>query len=165
MPPKPILEFAALPTEVVADIEAIRKVNPQRHEMELLTAVTLLDKERGIAVAYKDIGPNEFWIRGHMPDFPLMPGVLMIEAAAQLGAYYCKTFGIFPDADFIGLGGMNDVRMRGIVRPGDRLWIVGKEGRFNPRMMIFSLQGFVEGKMVFEVEMLGVPMKSESPRD
>ena len=64
-------------------------------------------------------------MRGHMPDYPLLPGVLMCEAAAQLCSYYVVTQGLL-QGDFIGFGGMENVRFRGTVRPGDRLVLVGK---------------------------------------
>lgn len=161
MPPKAIVEFDQFPQETVADIEAIRKVNPQRFELEQVTAITRMDFESGIVVGYKDVTPNEFWVKGHMPFFPLMPGVLMLEAAAQIGSYFCRTQGLLTSGDFIGLGGMDRVRYRGVVRPGDRLWIVGKIGKPHTRRMTFDFQGFVDGKMVFEAQMIGIPLDTK----
>lgn len=158
MPPKAIVEYDQFPQETVADIETIRKVNPQRHEMEQVTAITKMDFETGIVVGYKDVTPNEFWVKGHMPFFALMPGVLMLEAAAQMGSYFCRIQGYLTTGDFIGLGGMDRVRYRGVVRPGDRLWIVGRIGKPHTRQMKFEFQGFVNGKMVFEAEMIGIPL-------
>jgi 3-hydroxyacyl-[acyl-carrier-protein] dehydratase len=161
MPPKAIVEFDQFPQETVADIEAIRKINPQRLEMEQVTAITKMDFETGIMVGYKDVTPNEFWVKGHMPFFALMPGVLMLEAAAQMGSYFCRRQGHLIAGDFIGLGGMDRVRFRGVVRPGDRLWIVGRIGKPHTRRMAFEFQGFVNGKMVFEAEMLGIPLDTK----
>lgn len=161
MPPKPILPVDQFPSEVVADLEAIRKVNPQRLEMEQVTAVTLMDVENGVVVGYKDVAPDEFWTAGHMPSFPLMPGVLMLEAAAQIGSYFCRTQGLLTSGDFIGLGGMDHVRFRGVVRPGDRLWIVGKIGKPHTRRMSFEFQGFVKDRMVFEAQMIGIPLDTQ----
>src|SRR5947209_175103 len=110
---------------VVADKEAIRRVNPQRFEMEQLDAIVLLDPVQHLVAGYKDVRPDEFWVRGHMPGYPLMPGVLMCEAAAQLCAYYITTHGLMY-GDYIGFGGLENVRFRGVVRPGDRLLLVGK---------------------------------------
>lgn len=66
----------------VVDIEAIRTVIPHRYEMEQLSGILKFDPEHKIIVGYKDISNNEFWVRGHIPGRPLMPGVLMLEAAA-----------------------------------------------------------------------------------
>src|SRR5438874_12615378 len=81
-------------SRVVADRDAIRKVNPQRFEMEQLDAIVLVDAARELIAGYKDARPDEFWVRGHMPDYPLMPGVLMLEAAAQICSYYSVTQGL-----------------------------------------------------------------------
>src|SRR3990170_4709464 len=119
-----ILDFSEYDLErVIADIEDIRKCNPQRFEMEQLTAIVFDDVERGICVGYKDVSPNEFWVRGHMPGMPLMPGVIMCEAAAQLCSYHVQRHNLL-GAEMIGFGGLDDVRFRGTVRPGDRLVIV-----------------------------------------
>jgi 3-hydroxyacyl-[acyl-carrier-protein] dehydratase len=144
-------------SHVVADQEAIRRINPQRFEMEQLTAIVLLDPERQLVVGYKDVRPDEFWVRGHMPDYPLLPGVLICEAAAQLCSYYITTQGLV-QGDFIGFGGLENARFRSPVRPGDRLILVGKGVRFHRRQTIFNVQGFVGSTMVFHADILGVPL-------
>jgi 3-hydroxyacyl-[acyl-carrier-protein] dehydratase len=143
--------------QVVADQEAIRQVNPQRHEMEQLTAIVHVNREQHLIAGYKDVRADEFWVKGHMPDYPLMPGVLMCEAAAQLCSYYTATEGLL-QGDFIGFGGLENVRFRNPVRPGDRLVLVGKAIRLNRRQTIFNVQGFVGGTMVFHADVIGVPL-------
>src|SRR5581483_11224435 len=138
---------------VLADQEAIRKVNEQRFEMEQLTAVVHVDRENLLIVGYKDVRADEFWVRGHMPSYPLLPGVLMCEAAAQLCSYYTFTQGLL-QRDFIGFGGMENVRFRGTVRPGDRLVLVAKATRLHHRQTIFSVQGFVGSTMVFHADII-----------
>jgi 3-hydroxyacyl-[acyl-carrier-protein] dehydratase len=158
MPPPLILDPTALDFgHVVADIDAIHKVNPQRFEMEALTAVILLDPARKLVAGYKDVKADEFWIRGHMPGFPLMPGVMLCEAAAQLCSYYVMTQKTF-DSDFVGLGGLSDVKFRGMVRPGDRLVIVGRMTRERKMIAECSTQGFVGERMVFEAKVQGIPL-------
>src|SRR3974377_527461 len=126
MPPEVHLNVENLDlTRIVADREAIRKVNPQRFEMEHLTAIVHVDTEHNIIAGYKDVAADEFWVRGHMPGFPLLPGVLMCEAAAQLCSFYTATQGLL-QGDFIGFGGLEKVRFRAPVHPGDRLVLVGK---------------------------------------
>jgi 3-hydroxyacyl-[acyl-carrier-protein] dehydratase len=141
----------------VADKEVIRRVNPQRFEMEQLDAIVLIDPAQHLVAGYKDVRPNEFWVRGHMPDYPLMPGVLMCEAAAQLCSYYITTQGLAP-GDFVGFGGLEDVRFRSPVKPGDRLVLIGKGIKLDPRKTVFNVQGFVGETMVFHAEVLGVPL-------
>jgi 3-hydroxyacyl-[acyl-carrier-protein] dehydratase len=142
---------------IVADQEAIRKVNPQRFEMEQLTAIVYVDSAQHLIAGYRDVKSDEFWTRGHMPDYPLFPGVLMCEAAAQLCSYYITTNGLL-QGDFIGFGGLENVRFRGPVRPGDRLVLVGKGLKMNRRQSIFNVQGFVGSTIVFHADVIGVPL-------
>jgi 3-hydroxyacyl-[acyl-carrier-protein] dehydratase len=142
---------------VVADREAIRKVNPQRFEMEQLHAIVYVDREQHLIVGYKDVTADEFWVRGHMPGYPLMPGVLMCEAAGQLCSYYFATHGIL-NVDFIGFGGVENMRFRGMVRPGDRIVLVGKGIRVHPRQTVFNVQGLVGQTLVFHGDIIGMPM-------
>ena len=142
----------------VAGIEEIRAVNPQRHEMEQVTAIVLVDAENQIVVGYKDVTDSEFWVRGHMPDFPLMPGVLMCEMAAQVSSYYAQTHGLLGDG-ITGFGGLDAVRFRGMVRPGDRLVIAAKIRQVRRhRMATWAFQGFVDGELVVEGELRGVQL-------
>ena len=91
MPPAPLVDPAAIDTSrVLVDREGIGRCNPQRFEMEQLTAIVHLDLENKLVIGYKDVKPDEFWVRGHMPDYPLMPGVLICEAAAQLSSFFCN---------------------------------------------------------------------------
>src|SRR5215472_4710000 len=119
MPPE--LHFDPLKLDlnnVVADKEAIRAVNPQRYEMEQLSAIVHVDTEQGIIAGYKDVRPDEFWVRGHMPGDPLLPGVLMCEAAAQLASFYIVKYSGILFGNFIAFGGLEDVRFRAPVRVG-----------------------------------------------
>jgi len=142
---------------VVADHEAVLRVNPQRFEMEQLTAIVYVDAEQHIVAGYKDVRCDEFWVRGHMPGYPLLPGVLMCEAAAQLCGYYIVTSGLLT-GDFVGFGGMENVRFRGPVKPGDRLVLIGKGLRIHRRQCVFNVQGFVGTTMVFHGDIIGGPL-------
>ena len=79
---------------------------------------------------------------------------MMVETAAQLVCYYVmakeKRNG------FLGFGGVDGVKFRGSVLPGQRIVLVGKMLEVRPRRCKGSVQGFVEGQMVFEGEITGV---------
>lgn len=144
---------------VVADIHEIRRANPQRYEMEQLTAIVLIDPEKNICVAYKDITEHEFWIRGHMPGMPLMPGVIMCEAAAQVCCYFTDKYKLLGEDVITGFGGIEDVRFRGPVRVGDRLVLTSELLKLRRGMLVIArFQGFVNNVLVVEGKILGIPL-------
>jgi 3-hydroxyacyl-[acyl-carrier-protein] dehydratase len=156
MPPAAILDPETVDTsKVLYGRDAIREGNPQRFEMEQLDAIVHFDASRKIIAGYKDVSGDEFWIRGHMPGYPIMPGVLMCEAAAQLASYYCHLTHAIKDG-FLGFGGMEDVRFRGTVHVGDRLLIIAKAVRLHRLQNTFDTQGFVGPNMVFHARVIGV---------
>lgn len=143
---------------VIADIEEIRRYNPQRFDMEHLTAIVFENLEEMICVGYKDVTHDEFWVKGHMPGMPLMPGVIMIEAAAQLSSYFAlKTDAL--GASMLGFGGLERVRFRDPVIPGDRLVLLTKFLKARRgRMVVAAFQGVVGNSLVLEGELKGIPI-------
>jgi len=142
---------------IVADTEEIHRYNPQRFEMAQLTAICYENSENCICVGYKDLGPNEFWVRGHMPGMPLMPGVIMCEAAAQTASYYALKHKLM-EAKVIGYGGLEEVRFRGVVRPGDRFVVVARLLKVRRLMLTCEFQCFVRENLVCEGILKGGPL-------
>ena len=141
---------------VVMSIDEIRQYIPHRYEMEQLTGVIHLDVAAGQIVAFKDVRPDEFWVRGHIPGRPLLPGVLMIEAAAQMSSLYYKK--VQQDPRFLGFGGVDGVKFRGQVVPGDRLLLLGQAVEIRSRRAVFDTQGVVGNRLVFEARITGMPI-------
>jgi 3-hydroxyacyl-[acyl-carrier-protein] dehydratase len=140
------------------DLEEIRRVNPQRHEMEQLTGIVHVAPPSDGIVGFKDVTDKEFWIRGHMPGFPLMPGVVLCECAAQLAGFFARKYNLL-DGDFLGFGGMSNVKFRVPVYPNCRLILAAHVTKVRPkRRAEFQFQGFVDGTMFFSGEMIGVPV-------
>ena len=164
MPPELILDPAQLDTSrVIVGREELRKTNPQRFEMEQIDGIVLIDLEEQIIAGFKDVRPDEFWVRGHMPGFPLLPGVLMCEAAAQMVSYFIAVSSMIRPGDFVGFGGMENVRFRGMVKPGDRLVLTGKGIKIHRRQTIFNVQGFVGKGLVFHADIIGVQLSKSAP--
>ena len=145
-------------SNVLAGIDEIRALNPHRHEFEMLTAVVHIDPSRHVIVGYKDVTDKEYWVRGHMPGFPLMPGVLMCEAAAQLCSYYYVSQKIGDPGVLLGLGGLDETRFLRQVRPGERLVMVGTGVKVHRRMTKIRVVGTVNGDKAFETLVTGVPI-------
>jgi 3-hydroxyacyl-[acyl-carrier-protein] dehydratase len=142
----------------IADITEIRRFNPQRGRMEHLSAIVYVDPEKHICVGRKDITDQEFWVDGHMPGMPLMPGVIMCEAAAQLASFYTQRFDLL-GSEMVGFGGLEDVRFRDPVVPGDKLYIVTLLTKVRRgRMIVCRFEGFVDNRLVFDGGLKGIPL-------
>jgi 3-hydroxyacyl-[acyl-carrier-protein] dehydratase len=135
--------------------EDIEKVNPQHFEMQQLDGVLWYDKPNMLVLGYKDVTDKEFWVRGHIPGRPLMPGVIMIECAAQLLSFFVKA--VMGEVGFIGFASIENAKFRSTVEPGQRLLMLGKITKFRPgRKYDAYIQGIVEGKMVFDTTVSGM---------
>lgn len=147
------LEWVDAP--VVYDQAAVHERIPQRHEMALLQAVVHHDPDEHFAVGYHDTTDREFWVRGHIPGRPLMPGVVMVEAAAQLSAFVSSFIVQQSDGRLFGFAGLEKARFRGQVVPGDRLLIMARAVRVRRSLATFATQCFVKDKLVFEGDIIG----------
>src|ERR1700722_14841667 len=140
MPPQLLYDISQIDLNALAfDQEAIRECNPQRGDMEHLNGIVYADASEGKIIGYKDVRADEFWIPGHIPGRPLLPGVLMIEAGAQLASFYTRKF--IGWKGFIGFGGAEDIRFRQPVPPGNRLYIVGLKTQERHRRVCCKVQG------------------------
>ena len=131
MPPPLLFDLSQidLEAEPAFDKEAICKVNPQRFEMQQLDGILGYDKVKALVLGYKDVTEKEFWIRGHIPNRPLMPGVIMVEAAAQLSSFFMKQ--VFQEQGFIGFAGIESAKFRSTIEPGKRLYLLARGGIIN----------------------------------
>ena len=154
---EPFVDFSDFDQEkVLVDRDAICTVNPHRYEMVLLDGIFHLDEMT--AVGFKDVTEDEFWVRGHFPDRPLMPGVLICECAAQLSSYFALTTKMV-DTGYVGLGGLENIRFRGPVAVGDRLIVMLRRRKMRRNYMFTAdFQGFVDQTLVVEGVVKGVAL-------
>lgn len=157
MPSVPIVDLSTLDLNAVAaDAAVVARFNPQAGDMRMLDHIVWVSDDgcRGVGVRF--IRHDEFWIPGHIPGRPLLPGVLMIEAGAQMASFMQKNK--YNRQGFLGFTRCDDTSFRGQVVPGDTLYLVGEEVESTARRFISRVQGFVNGKIVFESTVTGMIM-------
>src|SRR6185503_12778130 len=136
------------------DIDAIREILPHRYPFLLVDRIEELEAERIVGI--KNVTVNEPFFAGHFPDYPVMPGVLIIEAMAQVAGVLVLS-GI-PDRKnkLVLLAGVDGAKFRKPVRPGDQLRMEMKILRSRASMAKVSGTATVDGVVVAEAEMLCV---------
>jgi 3-hydroxyacyl-[acyl-carrier-protein] dehydratase len=161
-----ILDFSEYDlNQIIAGPDEIRRYNPQRFEMEMLTAVVHEDLVRKLGVGYKDVRHDEFWARGHMPGMPIMPGVMICETAAQLCSFLTMKHDVL-GIKALGFGGLDEVRFRDPVYPGDRLVMIAQLVKVRRGALVVSrFQGFVRQSLVCEGLIKGVPLPTRHLSD
>ncbi len=143
-------------SQVIISHEEFYTALQHRGTFAIIDGVLHHSQETGIIVGYKDITTDQWWCPDHIPGRPIFPGVLMVEASAQLGTFEFYTQ--HPEARdaFMGFTGINRTRFRAIVEPDCRIHFVGKLIRVRSNLFTYRSQGFVDGKMVFESEVTGM---------
>jgi len=166
MPPPLLYDLSQIDfSKPLFDIEEIRQVNPQRGAMEHLTAIVYVDRENHGLVGYKDLTDDEFWVPGHMPGAPLMPGVIMCEAIAQLAGFYARKYDLI-GGEYIGFGGIDEVRFRAPVYPNSRLILMVRTTRVKRNIRAeFEFLGLVNETVVVSGKMIGVPIDKAMRHD
>jgi 3-hydroxyacyl-[acyl-carrier-protein] dehydratase len=156
MPPPLLFDLSQinLTGKPLFDREVVKGVIPQQFEMQQLDGILWFDKEKRLILGYKDVTENEFWVRGHIPGRPLMPGVIMIEAAAQLLSFFVKA--ILEVEGFIGFASIDSAKFRSTVVPGQRLYLLGHLTAVKSRKYTACIQGIVDNTMAFETVVSGM---------
>ena len=157
MPAEPLLDLEKTDlTHLVATREDIQKQIKQRGRFALLDGILDFGRESNVIVGFKEIRADDWWASDHIPGRPIFPGALMIEAAAQLATYDYLVRNPPKEELFLGFGGLDSVRFRGLVEPGVRMLFAAKAVRVRTRMFTYTAQVFVGGNLVFEGEIMGL---------
>lgn len=154
----PIVDFSEFSLDkLVANQEEVFATNPHRYELALLNGILFFDDTR--IVGYYDVPDEPFWARGHFPGRPMMPGVLISEVAAQLTSYMATKNGIRGDA-VIGLAGLENVRFRAQVTPGDHLTVMAEMTKSRKGAMIVTeYQVYVDQTLASEGQIKGIAIQ------
>jgi len=158
MPPPLLIDLTEVdPGQVCLTREQVYEYLPHRHEFMLLSGVCHLDVDAGKIVAFRDIRPDDWWFRGHVPGRPLLPGVLMLEMAAQTSAVLAKASG--GHDEFIAFGGVDHCKFRDSVVAPARLDLLCVAVEKRPRRIVSDTQGVVDGRLIFEARITGLRMR------
>ena len=134
------------------DVDGIMAVIPHRYPFLLVDSI--LEHEPGErAVGIKNVTANEWYFQGHFPEYPVMPGVLVIEALAQVGAFALLSL---PDNEgkLAFFAGIDKVRFKRQVRPGDTLTLECTITRMRAGVGFGSAKASVGDELVCEGELM-----------
>lgn len=143
----------------VADRAQIERMNPHRHEMALLDEVIWISEDFHCALGRHRCRDDAFWVRGHFPGLPLMPGVLQVEAGAQLACFLWNRQQ--PEPKVAAFLRIEDAAFRRSVVPGDELLILCKEVKLSRRRFVSDIQGLVEGQVAFQARISGMVLDDQ----
>lgn len=140
--------------EPILDIMAVMKRLPHRYPFLLIDRVTRIVPGEEI-VALKNVTINEPFFQGHFPAMPIMPGVLIVEALAQAGGVlaYETRRPEKPDG-LIFFMGIDKVRFRKPVVPGDQLVLEARLLKLRARAAKMAGRALVDGQLVAEAELM-----------
>ena len=143
------------------DIDEIKRIIPHRYPFLLVDRVTECDMESRI-VGIKNVTINEPFFQGHFPDFPIMPGVLIIEALAQVACVLALKILKKEGHGSIFFTGIDGAKFRQPVRPGDLLRL--ELTKIKQRGTLFRFQGraYVSDKLAAECTLQAILGKDTS---
>ena len=141
--------------ETVLDTRAIQEILPHRYPFLLVDRIVELTPGVRI-VGVKQVTINEHFFQGHFPGAPVMPGVLILEAMAQVGAVYALQQLEGRDDKLVLFSGIDNGRFRRPVVPGDTLRITVTPVRVGNRVQKMHGEAHVEGQLAAEADIMSV---------
>ena len=134
------------------DIQGIREILPHRYPFLLVDRIEELEPERIVGI--KNVTMNEPFFVGHFPDFPVMPGVLIVEAMAQVAGVLVLSQMADRKNKLVLLATIEEAKFRKLVRPGDQLRMEMKLDKRKATIAKMSGTASVDGSVVAEAIML-----------
>ncbi|MAI45109.1 MAG: 3-hydroxyacyl-ACP dehydratase FabZ [Hyphomicrobiaceae bacterium TMED74] len=144
-----------------ADVARLMKLLPHRFPFLLVDRMFDMDRDES-AVGLKNVTINEPFFQGHFPEYPVMPGVLIIEGLAQTAGALCvHSLGKSYTPHLVYFMGIDRAKFRKPVVPGDQLYFHVRKMRSRGRAWRFFGEAKVEGKTVAEAEISAMIVDSE----
>jgi len=136
---------------MLMDVNEIQRIIPHRYPFLLVDSILELEPARRI-VGIKNVSMNEPFFQGHFPGTPVMPGVLIVEAMAQVAAV--MVLKEIPDREkkLVLFSGIDRARFRQPVVPGDQIRIVVEVIKMRPRHGKLKAEAYVKDRLVAEAE-------------
>ncbi len=132
-------------------VETVRKLLPHRFPFLMVDRVIDLDQDGMKAVGIKNVSINEPFFQGHFPELKVMPGVLILEALAQVGGILLGTVPQYR-GKYAYLTGLDKVKIRRQVVPGDQLRLETRVVKLKKRAVKVEARAYVEDNLVCEAE-------------
>lgn len=155
---KPVIDLSTIDLSATRYTrEQIEKYNPHRGHMSLLDGIIWHSDDYTQAVAVKKVKNDEFWVPGHFPTKAMFPGVMMIEAGAQLACflYIIRR----PNEKHVAFTRIEDCSFRSQVVPGDTFHILCSEIKILRRMFVSEIQGIVNDKIAVSARISGMALR------
>src|SRR3989339_785621 len=136
-------------------IDEIKKYLPHRYPFIMIDKIIEVKPGESLK-AIKNLTVNEEFFNGHFPNFPVMPGVLMLEALAQAaGILTFQTKGVMPTKDDLYfLAGIDNARFKKTVRPGDQLVLEVKILKQKKDLWKFDCKATLDGELACSAEIM-----------
>ena len=141
---------------MIMDVNDILAILPHRYPFMLVDRIVEIDTENQSIVGYKNLTFNEPFFQGHFPGNPVMPGVLIIEAMAQVGGVLARLSvpGALEKEGDIFFMAIDKVKFRKPVLPGDQIVFELEPLRTGSRVWKMAGKAFVKDDLVTEAELL-----------
>ncbi|MBV9744221.1 MAG: 3-hydroxyacyl-ACP dehydratase FabZ [Acidobacteriia bacterium] len=136
----------------ILDINEIRTILPHRYPFLLVDRILELDAQRIVGI--KNVTVNEPFFIGHFPDFPVMPGVLIVEAMAQVAGVLVLKNIEDRDQKLVLLAAIENARFRKPVLPGDTLRVEMTVVKRRTNVAKMAGRATVDGQLVAEAEVM-----------
>jgi 3-hydroxyacyl-[acyl-carrier-protein] dehydratase len=128
----------------------IENLLPHREPFLFVDEILQADNEK--IIARHVFGENEFFFKGHFPEYPVVPGVILVETMAQSGGAGLRKTGVLEDKALFFLATVDKVKFRRQVRPGDEVRSEITNLRVSPRMIKQSGKAYVGDELAAEAE-------------